>query len=700
MTPRRSFTYKVIYLVAIAVLLGPLFLLSQPAAPELGEGTARAAGGMLARLRTQFKLSEAMIGRIDPTSETIRLASLGMRGVAANILWEKANRYKMKKDWTGLKAALNQLIHLEPHFITVWRHQAWNLSYNVSAEFDDYRGRYHWVIQGIRFLQEGIRYNEHSPHLVWDVGWFIAQKIGRADEHKLFRRLFRADDDFHGSRPLDARDNWLVGKEWFKEAEDRVRRGDSLKQTSPVLFYSDAPMCQMNYAEALETDGVFQERAKRAWTLAGEEWHQFGAMELPTTSGEKIRLNDREMFLAQASEARAKLEAIEPNLREKLVQERRKKMERENPKKLRALDTPPDKRTREQWELATLATAELEIRPEEIARRIKDDRKRDQGRKLADAINQSMHMENLIGRYREIVNFEYWRLRARVEQTDEAIAAREAFYNGDQVAKLDPLGAQEHYAKGFAHWRKVLDKVPELGGSDAFFQQIKEVLERYVKVLDHLDEVFPPDFPLAQHLRSRVEQQPAYLDARTAAADAQKALAKGDLPGARRALEKSFTSWRAVLDNTPGMVLMSDRKSCEELMAAISSYAQVLEKLKEPFPEEFALQDFLRIQIQHAEGTRQARELVAKADQARDQQQFAEARTHYEQGLAAWRKVLDRFPRLIRTCDRKSNLKLVEVIDRYAGTLKVLEEQFPKDFILQDVLEAFKKDMAETQPKK
>ena len=337
MNPRRSFLHKVMYLAAIAVLLGPLFWLSQPSTGVGSHGEAARPGGLLAQSRAKQGLSESQIGEIDPTSETLRLATLGMRGVAANILWEKANDYKKKKDWSNLKATLNQLIRLEPHFVAVWRHQGWNLSYNVSAEFDDYRERYRWVIKGIGFLQDGIQYNQRSPHLVWDVGWFIGQKIGRADEHKQFRRLFKEDEEFHKSRPLEYRDNWLVGKEWFLKAEDLVAKGASLKQTSPVLFYSDAPMSQMNYAEALATDGIFGEKGLRAWKTASEEWRQFGEREIVTSSGEKINLNRRERLMAQVEEARKEIEAMAPGLREQLVKERRKEL---SAKERRAIDTP------------------------------------------------------------------------------------------------------------------------------------------------------------------------------------------------------------------------------------------------------------------------------------------------------------------------------------------------------------------------
>jgi hypothetical protein len=106
----------------------------------------------LAQLRTQYNLGQSDLGEIDPASEAMKLATMGLRPVAVITLWEKANEYKMKEDWDNLSATLNQIIKLQPNFITVWEFQSHNLAYNVSVEFDDYRQRYHWVKRGISFL--------------------------------------------------------------------------------------------------------------------------------------------------------------------------------------------------------------------------------------------------------------------------------------------------------------------------------------------------------------------------------------------------------------------------------------------------------------------------------------------------------------------------------------------------------------------
>jgi hypothetical protein len=503
MTPRRSFYRKVAYLVAMVPVLLGLHLLSAPATNR-GEGAKGGPGGYLAQLRERHELSEAQLGEIDPTSETVKLATFGLRGVAANVLWEKAHRYKMKKDWTNLSATLQQISKLEPHFIPVWRFQAWNLSYNVSAEFDDYRKRYEWVIKGIDFLQGGIRYNEHDPRLLYDVGWFIAQKIGRADESKQFRQLFKADDDFHESAPLFAqdptRDNWRVGKAWFARAEELVDQGDPLRSISPVIFYSEPPMCQMNYSETLEADGVFEERARRAWNLAFREWtdgpcerQPFGSREIPTADGHRIRLNDREQKDENARRLREQLEAISPGLRDKMIEERRARLSAEERE---ALELPSEERTEKQHQLAGQAERKLRVTYAEVAERLSGDQ-RSLCLELSKRLADEEEAANRVLRYRTIVNFEYWRRRAQVEQSSQALEARQlVFEGGEAFGEADLQKARQLYDAGLAKWREVLDMFPGLIDDGNFGDEWMEVIQKYRKVLDAQEAPFPENFVL------------------------------------------------------------------------------------------------------------------------------------------------------------------------------------------------------------
>jgi hypothetical protein len=527
MTSRRSFIRKIIYLVAIAVLLMPLFWLSQPATSAV-KGSPGSPGGKLAHLRDDYHLSPARLGQVDPTSVTIKLATLGLRGVAANILWQKATDFKMKKDWTNLGATLNQITKVQPNFVNVWSNQAWNLSYNVSVEFDDYRQRYRWVIKGIDFLKEGIRYNERQPRLLWDMGWFISQKIGKADESKQYRKLFKEDDDFHGARPLALRDNWLVGKEWFDRAVEMVDTGASMLSKSPLIYRSSGPMCQMSYAEYLEKDGTFGEVAKGAWAGAARQWQHYGSEEIPTSFKDEktqepivIRLGEEEMHEQAAKKRAAQLEAFQPGLRQKIVSEKRAAL---TAAQRAALDTPAAKRTGKQFELAEQAEQSIQVTHNEVARRIKGP-KHDEAMKLAKEAADHEQIATYIRRYREIVNFVYWRLRADLEQTEEMLTARSLTHQGDRAyAEGDLMAARTDYRQGLERWRKVLDKAPALIPDQTAGEELMDVIKRYRRILGQLDEPFPDPFILQDVIDAHAEKQagPAPKRAKEPAKKGQK----------------------------------------------------------------------------------------------------------------------------------------------------------------------------------
>ena len=347
----RSRRRKWIYGVSMIVLIVVLFWLSRPA--TLGTNEVKPQpGGVLAQYRDQHRLSQTELGQIDPTSETIRLATLGMRGVAGTTLWWKATQFQMKKDWTRLRATLDQISKLQPHSILVWRYQAWNLSYNVSVAFDDYHDKFYWVIEGLNYMLDGVRANDREPRLYWDMGWFISNKIGRADDAKYFRRLFRGERGPDGKDPpdyvkafrenftpptgfppscWDLSDNWHVGKAWFLAAESKIAPPRyPVRGMATVIFYSDAPTCQFYYADNQEKDGVFGQKARRVWQDAEREWHDFGERPIetsyddPLTGGKLLlQLNRREELFDQAEEKKDQLDGLAPGARDKLEEEKR-----------------------------------------------------------------------------------------------------------------------------------------------------------------------------------------------------------------------------------------------------------------------------------------------------------------------------------------------------------------------------------------
>ena len=284
MNQRRLFQRKIIFLALICALLFPLFALSQPA-------TTKSAGGQLAQLRTRYKLSEADLGQIDPTSVSMKLATFGLQGAATNILWTRAIQYKEREDWTNFDATLNQITKLQPHFVKVWDFQGHNVAFNISVEFDDYRDKYRHIIKGFNLLKDGIRYNEKSARLIRRLANYIGIKIGRSDEKKFYRPMFAADRDYHApprnqnpltgtryeDRPENLTDNWLVSKWWYQQAQDLIDSGITpIGTMNPFIIHADAAMQQMQYANALEADGNFGTEMQNAWKQAAREWLAYG----------------------------------------------------------------------------------------------------------------------------------------------------------------------------------------------------------------------------------------------------------------------------------------------------------------------------------------------------------------------------------------------------------------------------------------
>src|SRR5262245_18720622 len=427
MTERSSFYRKLAYLGIIVVLAFPIVWLSLPA-------TNSRPGGKLAQMRTENHLAQVNLGEIDPASETIKLATLGLRGVAVNVLWEKANYYKKVEDWTNLTATLEQLAKLQPNFITFWKFQAWNLTYNVSVEFDDYHDRYYYVRRGIQFLQEGERYNVDNPQLLWDLGWFIGQKIGRADEYIQYRRLFKEDDEFHpADRDLEERDNWLVGKTQYLTAIDAVdNKGKSLGRKSPRDFYSSPAKSQMNYAEAIEEEGFF-DKARRAWQKAGEEWGQFGTQMIEHSTGVRMTLGSQKELEKKVADLRAKLDAMGgADLRKKLTDEKRQALTTDE---RFLLDLPPAELKPEQAEKRVAVDAKVVVTDRDVADRIARDQpdKKNQALQLASDIQRTDIQLQYTINYKHDANYDYWQNRADFEQTPNALAARRLMFEAKKA---------------------------------------------------------------------------------------------------------------------------------------------------------------------------------------------------------------------------------------------------------------------------
>ncbi len=234
----------------------------------------------------------------------------GFRGIVADLLWLRAEEYKNDHDWDRLETTVELITKLQPHFLSIWTFQGWNLAYNVSVEWDAPEDKYTWIKQGIKFVQEGVKKNRRSPDLIWDTAWFYYHKMGFSDESIILRRLFRDDedesfktyDDPETDHPRGGQRQFQAGIRLVLEGgqagrlvgpivsiraratrsvtSTRRRSGRAEPTTSPSARCRLTP--RSRYAAGLEKMSIsgipatFGEVAKAEWSNAWTEWDKFG----------------------------------------------------------------------------------------------------------------------------------------------------------------------------------------------------------------------------------------------------------------------------------------------------------------------------------------------------------------------------------------------------------------------------------------
>ena len=122
---------------------------------------------------------------------TARLVLTGSRGLATTLLWREAIEKQKRNEWTELEFLVRTLTKLQPHFLTPWLFQSWNLSYNVSVEADRVRDKYFYISRGIELLAQGERLNKDNPDMRYWIAFYYQNKFGVSDENNSLRSLFQ-----------------------------------------------------------------------------------------------------------------------------------------------------------------------------------------------------------------------------------------------------------------------------------------------------------------------------------------------------------------------------------------------------------------------------------------------------------------------------------------------------------------------------
>lgn len=140
-------------------------------------------------------LSSNIYKELPPKYAWITAAGGTFRGIAADILWARAEDLKNDGKYYESHQLAKWICTLQPRFPQVWTFQAWNMSYNISVATQTPLERWQWVYNGIRLLRdEGIPNNERSVPLYQELAWIWSHKVGQwADDfHWIYKREWAA----------------------------------------------------------------------------------------------------------------------------------------------------------------------------------------------------------------------------------------------------------------------------------------------------------------------------------------------------------------------------------------------------------------------------------------------------------------------------------------------------------------------------
>ena len=296
------------------------------------------------------------------------------------------------------------------------------------------------------------------------------------------------------------------------DALDVKVEGYTDKRRSPVIFYSDPPMALIAHANAITKEDVPGpgEQTRARWGRAGRAWEKFGDVDIPTTFGHTIRLNGLTQLREELKELRDKLEALSPNSRE-IVREQRHAALTPEERAIFDAKKSPNEMSEEEMAAYGRAFRKLSVSDMDVAEAMPKDL-RAKALSIARQASETTAIADHTSSYSDIVNYQYWKTRCEVESSKTTTDARRFMLHADKRGEMgDPEGAKMQYNQAWDEWVKIFEQYPQLVDDD-MAEDLKEVVLRYKLVLDQLDEEFPTDFKLQMlDRRGRDEGEPGAM---------------------------------------------------------------------------------------------------------------------------------------------------------------------------------------------
>jgi hypothetical protein len=150
---------------------------------------------------TALELRETDQGEADLESSSSSVLILAGRGVYVAYLWHSAIDKQKRNDFHKMDELIRRVTKLQPHFITPWIFQSWNIAYNVSVEMQGSGDMYYYIARGIDLLAEGERRQGRvdpatgqrlgSPDMRYQIAFYYQNKFGVSDTVEVLRCLFQ-----------------------------------------------------------------------------------------------------------------------------------------------------------------------------------------------------------------------------------------------------------------------------------------------------------------------------------------------------------------------------------------------------------------------------------------------------------------------------------------------------------------------------
>lgn len=173
---------------------------------------------------------------IKPGEFAMLVALGGLRGVAADLLYLKADEFWQKGQWENMMPLYRAITILQPNYVDYWSiagyHLAWSMPFQAKTQKDEHK----YIQQGIEFLKEGISYNPDVYKLYFDLAFIYDHKLHEYDKAIIW---YKKAGRFPGhpsyidravAHNLKKKGDWKAAREeWLKLKEKHAADSDSMR---------------------------------------------------------------------------------------------------------------------------------------------------------------------------------------------------------------------------------------------------------------------------------------------------------------------------------------------------------------------------------------------------------------------------------------------------------------------------------------